>query len=354
MPVSHCTRAHPNVPLCTCPTVHREIARFVWKRRRGLWAGYHTGRCLVIGLLCLLEFVVAYLLLLPSISSISFRLCECNNTATGCTLWSPMVLCYPALLLLHVTMFLACLMVTAVLWMLISMIWGLFGGVARGVGNYRNWTQVQGAMDTLQQDMIMYSPFCRGDSEQRTVCGLRPSHCIFCPRPGAPPGGGWRATDGGWRVPRKGPQRRKKKARASQRPRRLAARLETHKSRRTALPPRLLPNSSVHTGTGRLGLGCSAMPGLTGQGRRALSGAMSRPSRRSVQTTPYDQVPARRLFWLFAPPPPLRHRRCGCALAEVGTRDCISGHTANEDSRLCVPKNLSILYCPGRWKLGRD
>ena len=106
----------------------------------------------------------------------TLRLCDCNNTARGCNIWSPQLLCYPALALLHVTMFLSALMVTAILWMLISVVWGLFGGVMRGVGAVRHWSEVQGAMDTLQKDMMMYAPFTKESDTDKTltVCPCNP------------------------------------------------------------------------------------------------------------------------------------------------------------------------------------
>ena len=86
------------------------------------------------------------------------------------------VLCYPALFILHVVIFLSSLMITALLWMLVSVCWGVFGGIKRGVGRgVMKWAQVQSAMDALQKDMPMYAPFTPFDvgqdesSERATV-----------------------------------------------------------------------------------------------------------------------------------------------------------------------------------------
>ena len=114
-------------------------------------------------------------LALPSF--ISFRLCACNNTRTGCTVLSPMVLCYPAVVVLHFVMLLSCLMITALLWMVVSVVWGLWGGVKRGVGMVQQWGQVQGAMDTLQKDMPMYAPFCTDEAQGKEL--LTVNHALL-------------------------------------------------------------------------------------------------------------------------------------------------------------------------------
>ena len=50
--------------------LNREAVRFAWKRRTGHWSSTYVGRALVILLIAALDFVLCYLLLLPSIANI--------------------------------------------------------------------------------------------------------------------------------------------------------------------------------------------------------------------------------------------------------------------------------------------
>ena len=69
----------------------REAARLRWKANEGYWIETYQGRAFVLCLLATCDFLFQYLFLLPSISSINFRLCDCNNTRKGCTIWNPQV-----------------------------------------------------------------------------------------------------------------------------------------------------------------------------------------------------------------------------------------------------------------------
>ena len=71
---------------------------------------------LVIGLIASVDFGLGYLLLVPAIADISFQLCSCNNTARGCDITDPAILCYPAVFLFYVVIFLSSLMLSAILW----------------------------------------------------------------------------------------------------------------------------------------------------------------------------------------------------------------------------------------------
>ena len=55
--------------------------------------------------------------------------------------------------------FLSQMMVTTILWVLISMLWGLFQGVKKSVGAIGSWKNVQPSMDVHHQQMILYTPF---------------------------------------------------------------------------------------------------------------------------------------------------------------------------------------------------
>eukprot|EP00669_Euglena_mutabilis_P014297 TRINITY_DN9353_c0_g1_i1.p1 TRINITY_DN9353_c0_g1~~TRINITY_DN9353_c0_g1_i1.p1 ORF type:complete len:309 (+),score=120.86 TRINITY_DN9353_c0_g1_i1:127-1053(+) len=103
-------------------------------------------------------FAISYFLLLPTVANLNFRLCDCNNELQGCQIQNPAVICYPALVLFHFVMLLSSMMFTAVGWMLVSLVWGLFRGVAKSVGAVHEWSAVQAAMDEQAGDMVMYCP----------------------------------------------------------------------------------------------------------------------------------------------------------------------------------------------------
>ena len=52
------------------------------------------------------------------------------------------MLCYPAVFLLHVVTFLSSMLVTTLLWMLVSLCWSVFGGTKRRVGSVKRWAEV--------------------------------------------------------------------------------------------------------------------------------------------------------------------------------------------------------------------
>ena len=71
----------------------------------------------------IIDFLVGYFILLPAISTVNFRLCDCNNTASGCTITDPNLLCYLATFMFYFTIFLSYTMVTSIMWTLISLLW---------------------------------------------------------------------------------------------------------------------------------------------------------------------------------------------------------------------------------------
>ena len=71
----------------------------------------------------IIDFLVGYFLLLPAISTVNFRLCDCNNTRSGCSITDPNLLCYLATFMFYCTIFLSYTMVTSIAWTLISLLW---------------------------------------------------------------------------------------------------------------------------------------------------------------------------------------------------------------------------------------
>jgi hypothetical protein len=137
----------------------RETVRLIWKFQLGYWTKIYWTRGFLIIVLGIIDFLVGYFILLPAISTVNFRLCDCNNTASGCTITDPNLLCYLATFMFYFTIFLSYTMVTSIMWTLISLLWSFCQGLIRSVGAIRKWTQVQHAMDTLLLQQDLYSPF---------------------------------------------------------------------------------------------------------------------------------------------------------------------------------------------------
>ena len=103
-----------------CLTMFREAVRLAWKHREGYWNKIHWARMFIILLIAFLDFLLGYYLLVPAVASLSFRLCDCNNTARGCDILDPELLCYLAVGMFYFVTFLSSLMVTAILWYVCS------------------------------------------------------------------------------------------------------------------------------------------------------------------------------------------------------------------------------------------
>ena len=131
---------------------------------------------LIIFVIIALDLLIGYVLLLPSISTIGHKLCYCNNTRTGCSIWSPGILCYPAVALLHFLTFLTFMMLTTILWMMVSMLHSMFVGVQAAVGTFQWWGQVRGAPCTADRLSV---PF--GQSRARAL-----ARAPAAPRPSVP------------------------------------------------------------------------------------------------------------------------------------------------------------------------
>ena len=106
-------------------------------------------------------------LIVPAIASVNFQMCRCHNTARGCAIIDSDWMCYPGVVVFYFVIFLSQMMVTTILWVLISMLWGLFQGVKKSVGAIGHWKDVQAAMDIHHQQMMLYSPFSQTQGEDQ-------------------------------------------------------------------------------------------------------------------------------------------------------------------------------------------
>uniref|UniRef100_A0A7S1JEU0 GH16 domain-containing protein n=1 Tax=Eutreptiella gymnastica TaxID=73025 RepID=A0A7S1JEU0_9EUGL len=139
--------------------VIRELGRLAWKFYVGYWGTANWGRMFILATIAILDFGVGYFFLLPAVSSLSFKLCDCNNTVSACTWQDPNILCYPATFIFFFIIYLSYMMVTALLWMLVSLVWSFFMALLTSVGSVRVWATMQQAMDTNHLEMILYSPW---------------------------------------------------------------------------------------------------------------------------------------------------------------------------------------------------
>ena len=137
----------------------REVARLVWKWNLGFWSKVYAVRFLIILMLGVIDFLAGYFLLLPAVTTVSFRLCDCHQTASACDITSPRVLCYLATVLLYIVIFLSYTMFTAITWMLLSLIWSFSAGLMTSVGAVQYWGAVQSSMDVLIKQLDLYSPY---------------------------------------------------------------------------------------------------------------------------------------------------------------------------------------------------
>ena len=149
---------------------------------QGLVLKLYWGRALIIALLLLLDFAAGYFLLLPAISTISFKLCDCNNTATGCTIASPQVLCYVATVLFYLVIALSYTMVTTILWMLLSLLWSFASALKGSAGVIQKWRKVllHGSLLCWRCGVSVCAPIALGASTP-LLCAptafVCPTHC---------------------------------------------------------------------------------------------------------------------------------------------------------------------------------
>eukprot|EP00668_Euglena_longa_P002959 GGOE01003456.1.p1 GENE.GGOE01003456.1~~GGOE01003456.1.p1 ORF type:complete len:3098 (-),score=946.50 GGOE01003456.1:364-9156(-) len=147
----------------------KESTRWFNKWRAGFfhwWRDIYVARMLVLFIIGLIDYIVGALLLVPAVSQVSLDMCDCFHLQGSCNIDSAGLFCPIGLVLFFFVLFLSYMMVTALLWMLCSLLWGFASGIRTGVGFVEKWSHIEEAIQRQHLEMPLYVPFL-----QRVVDG---------------------------------------------------------------------------------------------------------------------------------------------------------------------------------------